>query len=346
MKDISNIDQNFKVETNIGKSDIRFYNALFSPFKISGVFYENGKFRRMPEAVAKEVSEGVYALHSNTAGGRIRFRTNSPYVAINVKMSSVGKMSHFALCGSAGFDLYVKNKYTASYIPPFDMKNGYEGIVEFKTSEMRDITINFPLYSDVDELYVGLKDGSLVCEPFPFKIEKPIVYYGSSITQGGCASRPGNSYQGFVSREIDADYINLGFSGSARAEKAISDYIKSLPMSVFVYDYDHNSPSVEHLASTHERMFLEIRESNPELPIVFMSRPKQKLNKEELTRLGIIKTTYENALSRGDKNVYLLDGRSLMRIAKDEGTVDGCHPTDLGFFSMAKALTRLLKKIL
>ncbi|MBE6676737.1 MAG: hypothetical protein E7594_07855 [Ruminococcaceae bacterium] len=346
MKEIGQIDRNFEVKTNIGKSDLHFHSALCEPFKIYGVFYENGKFRRIPEQVAKSVSEGVYVLHTHTAGGRVRFRTNSPYVAIHAKMSGVGKMPHFALCGSAGFDMYIGDRYVATFMPPFDIVDGYEGIVDFGCSMMRDITIHFPLYSNVEELYIGLADGASIENPAPYAIQKPIVYYGSSITQGGCASRPGTSYQSFVSREIDADYLNLGFSGNARAEKEMVEYIKSLSMSVFVLDYDHNAPSVEHLKNTHERMFLEIREQHPDLPVVMMSRPKLYLSEEELERLEIIKATYENALARGDKNVYFIDGRELMAWAGNEGTVDTCHPTDLGFSSMAKALIPVLGGIL
>ncbi len=218
--------------------------------------------------------------------------------------------------------------------------------MDFGCSAMRDITIHFPLYSNVDKLYIGLADGAVIEQPAPYQIRKPIVYYGSSITQGGCASRPGTSYQGFVSREIDADYLNLGFSGNARAEEEMAKYIGSLDMSLFVYDYDHNAPSVEHLKNTHERMFLEIRERHPGLPVVMMSRPKLYLSEEELARLEIIKATYENALARGDNNVYLIDGRELMAWAGNEGTVDTCHPTDLGFLSMAKALIPVLKGLL
>lgn len=346
MKHIDQIDRNFEVKTNIGKSDIRFHSALDAPFHIHGVFYENGKFRRMPESVAVRVNEGVHVLHANTAGGRIRFRTNSPYVAIHAKMSGIGKMPHFALCGSAGFDLYVGNDYYASFIPPFDIADGYEGVLDFSTAEMRDILVNFPLYSNVDQLYIGLSDGALVQEPKPYKTETPIVYYGSSITQGGCASRPGTAYQGFVSRALDVDFINLGFSANARAEDEIAEYISGLSMSVFVYDYDHNAPSTEHLANTHERMFARIRQSHPDLPVIMMSRPKFCLSGEELERLEIIKTTYQNALAKGDRNVYFLDGRDLMRTVGLDGTVDSCHPTDLGFFSMAQELIGVLQRIL
>ncbi len=344
--DISKIDKNFITGTGINKSDIKFYDVKEQPFKIYGLLYENGKFRRIPEAVAKSVSDGVYMLHSNTAGGRIRFRTNSPYVAIYAKMPSVGKMPHFALCGSAGFDLYVGNDYAFSFLPPFDIEDGYSDVKDFDTEGMKDITINLPLYSDVSELYIGLSEEAVVLEPYPYENEKPIIFYGSSITQGGCASRPGSSYQGFISRWLNTDYINLGFSGNARAEKEISNYIKGLCASVFVYDYDHNAPTVEYLDTTHERMFLEYREANPTVPVVIMSRPKYTLTDVEKRRLEIIRRTYNNAIERGDRNVYLIEGPSLMELAGNEGTVDNCHPTDLGFFSMAKALVSVLEKIL
>lgn len=346
MKHISDIDTNFKIETSIEKDDIRFYNARREPFGIYGIFYEDGKFRRLPEAVAKTVSEGVHFLHANTAGGRLRFKTNSPYVAISAKMENVGKMSHFALCGSAGFDLYVNGAYCMTFKPPFDMENGYESVLELGTCEMKDIMIHFPLYSVVTDLYVGLQENAAVLAPTPYEIEKPIVFYGSSITQGGCASRPGTAYQGFVSRELDADFINLGFSGSARGEREISDYIKGLDMSAFVMDYDYNTPSSAHLEKTHEAMFLNVREAHPTLPILILSCPKPVLPAWALERRAIIEKTYENALARGDKNVAFLDGPALMAYCGTEGTVDGTHPTDFGFFSMAHAISLVLRRML
>ncbi len=346
MKNISEIDKNFAINSNVQRDDISFHNILSSPFDIRGVFYENGLFRRMPEEIAKTVSDGVYALHTNTAGGRVRFATNSPYVAIVTRMPGVGKMSHFALSGSAGFDLYADNRYVSSYIPPFDISDGYQGIINLGSSKMREITINFPLYSNVSEVYIGLSKNSELKPPAPYKTDVPVVYYGSSVTQGGCASRPGTSYQSIVSRQIDADFINLGFSGNAHAEDEMRDYIKTLKMSVFVFDYDYNAPTPEYLDATHEKMFAEIRRCNPSLPIILMTRPKYYLNKEDVACYKIIEKTYKNAIVRGDKNVYLIPGKKLMRLAKNEGTVDACHPTDLGFYSMAHALIPVLKEII
>lgn len=345
MSNISRIDKNFAIKTNIEKDDIRFYNVDDNPFKIYGIFREGGKYRRMPENVAKNVSEGVYILHSNTAGGRVKFITDSCYIAIFAKMDGLGKMPHFAFTGSIGFDLYADDCYIKTFVPSCDIEDGYESVIDLESNALREITINFPLYSNVKELYIGIQKSSVLKEATPYKNKKPIVYYGSSITQGGCASRPGMSYQSIISRRFNYDYINLGFSGNAKAEVEMIEYIKNLDMSLFVYDYDHNAPTVEHLVNTHEKMFKAIRNNNPELPIIIMSRPKYNLTNEEKQRLKIIKTTYKNAISSGDENVYLITGKMLTKLCKNEGTVDNCHPTDYGFVSMAKALGDFIEKI-
>ena len=259
-------------------------------------------------------------------------------------MMNIGKMPHFALTGSAGFDLYADNEYYKSFVPPFDLTEGYESVIEFDNAEMREITINFPLYSDVKELYIGVDENSRLEESMSYRVEQPVVYYGSSITQGGCASRPGSCYQSIISRRFDCDYINLGFSGNAKGEPEMAEYIKKLDMSLFVYDYDHNAPTVEHLRDTHEKMFKVIREENPELPIIMMSRPKAVLTDEDKLRQRIIRKTYNNALKSGDKNVYFINGKALTKLCGNEGTVDGCHPTDFGFASMAKTLGDLIEK--
>lgn len=350
MSDISKVDKNFIIESRLSKEDIKFFSVNEVPFKIYGVYYKNGLFRRLPEEIAMATNSGVHALHSHTAGGRVRFKTDSPYVAIHAKMPAIGKMPHFALTGSAGFDMYEnvngEQRYVKSFVPPFNITGGYESVIDFEDASLREITINFPLYSSISELYIGISDNSILLEPEPYNIEIPFVYYGSSITQGGCASRPGNSYQSKISRLFNADYVNLGFSGSARGEDVIADYIASLDMSLFVLDYDHNAANVTELEKTHEKMFLKVRDNHPNIPIIIMNRPKYYLNEEEEARRDIIVQTYQNAINAGDKNVYFIDGRELMKLAGNEGTVDNCHPNDLGFESMAQAMITLLKKIL
>ena len=350
-KNISEIDTNFKVETSYSKDGFAYYNIDNAPFRIYGVFREGDRYRRIPEAVAKSVSEGVHCLHANTAGGRVRFKTDSSSLRILAKMGGTGRMQHFAFTGSVGFDLYEKNddgyNYISTYIPPFESENAdFEGNINVGDKKLRDLTINFPLYSDVCELHIGIEEDAVLLPGDEYKPGLPIVYYGSSITQGGCASRAGTSYQGFVCRRFDRDFINLGFSGNAKAEEEMIDYICGLEMSMFVEDYDHNAPTVEHLANTHEKLYKAVRAAHPDIPVIFMSRPKYYLTAEEQERLDIITATYDNAVAAGDKNVYLLNGRQLMEMAKNEGTVDNCHPTDLGFASMAKAVGDLMENLI
>lgn len=343
--DISKIDKNFAINSNLRTEGVKYYNIDQEPFRIYGIYKNNGQYRRMPEDVAKSVSPGVYSLHTNTAGGRVRFVTDSQYIAISAKMDHMGKMSHFAFTGSIGFDLYAGTRYFGTFAPPIQMQTGFDGDFSFETKELREITINFPLYGNVMDLYIGLDENACLQRASDYKNEKPIVYYGSSITQGACACRPGTCYQNIISRRFNYDYINLGFSGNAKAEDEIIEYIKGLDMAAFVYDYDYNAPSAEHLEATHKKMFDAIRAKHPNLPIIIMSRPKHYLNKQEEQRLEIIKATYNSAVSSGDNNVYFISGQTLMELCGNEGTVDGCHPTDFGFASMAKALGDLIENI-
>ena len=355
MKTIAEIDKNLKVETSIEREGLVFYDIDQKPFKIYGVFKENGLYRRMPEDVAKSVSDGVYSLHTHAAGGRVRFITDSPYVAIKVEIGT-WKMSHFALTGSAGFDMFAefhgKQRYAGTFVPPFDLKREYEAVKDFDLESAEDnkaekiITINMPLYSTVKNLYIGLKEGSVLKAAPDYVNEKPVVYYGSSITQGGCASKPGSCYQSILSRRFNLDYVNLGFSGSAKAEDAMINYIKGLDMSIFVYDYDHNAPDIEHLRATHSKMFRAIREAHPELPILILPRPRYYLTETDQQRFEIIHNTYLEAKAAGDENVYFLSGKELMALVEDNGSVDGTHPTDSGFFSMAKAIGGVFEEIL
>lgn len=343
---MSNVDPNLVVPTKLEKDDIKFYDVLEAPFQVYGVYYEDGALRRMPEAVAKTVSPGVLRLHWHTAGGRVRFRTDSPYIAVSVRLCNTNLYSHFSTVGSAGLDMYYEDegRFFKSFIPPREVGDHYEYLIERKEDTMRDILINMPLYSGVVSLHIGLAEGAQLLPPKPLKCDKKVVFYGSSITQGGCASRPGNSYEATVSRRFGFDYVNLGFSGNACAEDEIIAYIAGLDMDVFVYDYDHNARTLPHLENTHEKMFRAIRAAHPNIPIVMMCRPKYYVNKETARRIEIISATYNNAKAAGDHNVYLLTGPELMALCGEDGLVDGTHPNDFGFASMAKAVGDLFER--
>jgi hypothetical protein len=260
------------------------------------------------------------------------------------------------LTGQAGFDLYIgegkNSKYYRSFVPNGEVLagKGYESIIDlnpemFAEGEKRTFTINFPLYHGVNELYIGLKEGCVLEKAPDYAVKLPFVFYGSSITQGGCASRPGSCYQAWLSRWFDADHINLGFSGSAKGEDEMADYVAGLEMSAFIYDYDYNSPTYETLVSTHEKMLRKIRATHPDIPIICASRPRVGLCEDEIERRDLIKANVEKLITDGDENISFVPGSELMRLCGDEGTVDGCHPTDLGFFSMALRFAEELEKL-
>lgn len=286
MKSITDIDKNLEIKT-INKDDMKTYPVRDNHFTIYGSYVPSSgtRFRRIPEELAKNMSEGAHFLHTNTAGIRVRFKTDSQYIALKPTMPSVANMPIMPLAGSAGFDIYADGKFANTVAPQVVYKDRflatvntsdtYEGIVEFPDRKMREIQINFPLYSDVSDLSIGLQKDAKIEPGAEYKYKTPIVFYGSSITQGAAASRPGNSYEAIISRRFDTDYINLGFSGNARAEDAIAEYISNLDMSIFVYDYDHNAPTVEHLQKTHKPMFDKIRAKHPDLPIIMLTRPNR-----------------------------------------------------------------------
>lgn len=349
---VSEIDKNLEVKTNINKTDIKWLNASLSPFKIYGAF-STEPYTRMPLDTAKSVSDGVYFLSKHTSGIRVRFRTDSPYIAIHCERNNRDLYSHMPQTGQSGFDLfsYDRNSKTYSFvrtfIPPIENENGYDSIIDV-SGKMSDYIINFPLYNTVDKLYIGVSDKSNFEESSEYINNLPVVFYGSSITQGGCASRPGNSYQNFLSRSLDIDYINLGFSGSGRAEDNMIKYLAGLEMSAFVSDYDHNAPNEEHLNNTHYKLYKNIREKHPDIPYIIVSKPDYHTGLSiDDKRRTIIFDTFKKALSEGDKNVYFIDGASLFAGNEwDACTVDGCHPNDLGFYRFSQALYPVLKTAL
>ena len=359
MNDITALDKNMAVMNRIDDPTVEWRSARTMPFRLEGLYdaYAAGPYRRMNAQVAAEVSEGVSQLALCTAGGRVRFETNSPYVAIHAEMKDICRMDHMAFCGIFGFDMYIKREgtwiYRGTFRPPVDLAGGYESKLTLPGG-MCEIMINFPLYNGVDELRIGLSKGSRLIGPGEYKRKGRIVYYGSSITQGGCASRPGNSYQAIIGRALDTDYLNLGFSGNALGERAMAEYIADIKqMSAFVCDYDHNAPTPEHLKATHRPLYEIVRAKNPTLPIIFITKPNideriqdADVIAEDRARRAIVRETYDYACAQGDKHVAFIDGATMFDgFMRDSCTVDGCHPNDLGFMRMAEVIKRELRKL-
>jgi hypothetical protein len=344
-------EQYFRRNYVIHEKDITFHDVREAPFGLYGLYQpqQEAVFKRLPDSVAEATSERVSQLYKNTSGGRVRFVTDSSCIAIKAKMPYIAHRSIMSLLCTAGFDLYVRQNnteiYRTSFRPPIDMEDGFENIIHFKDASLREITIYFPLYNDVDSLEIGVRDGAALLQHADYAIPDPVVYYGSSITQGANASRPGMSYEAMISRRLDCDFINLGFAGSARGETAMAEYISTLRCSAFVCDYDHNAPTAEHLRNTHEKLYRTVREKQKTIPILLLSRPTgSSASADDHERRSIVFSTYHNARSSGDDNVHFVDGFSLFGAAdSDDCFADGVHPNDLGLYRMSELIGKTLR---
>ena len=359
--DITKIDKNFS-NAPVDKDGFLYRDAKLEPFKLEGLpwFNENNQeYYRIPMTITeKDVNAGVIGLSRHTAGVALRFISDSTQIMIRATLVDSCDMSHMPRAGSAGFDSFFKRPEDENFVynktvQPAAGQTEIEAICGSNPEgKMCEWIINFPLYGGTAKVEIGLKEGSVILPPKEHKIKKPILFYGSSITQGGCASRPGNVYTSMLCRALDAEQINLGFSGSARGEDIMAESIAQLELSAFVYDYDHNAPNPEHLQNTHEKFFKIIRKAHPDLPVIMISKcdfayiaPADIENCQK--RREIIRKTWQNAVDNGDKNVWFIDGETLFEgDLHDCCTVDGCHPNDLGFFRMYSTVLPVLKEIL
>lgn len=345
MKRIEDIDKNFAAALPVYDS-MKTYEITESPFKLYGLMKGEKGFFRMDEKTADSVNDGVAVLNYHTSGGCLRFRSNTVKIILTAELPDVYIMNHMPLTGASSFDIYCDGKYCGVFRAPSpeEYKGKWSSELQLPEGD-KDIMIFFPLYNSVREVYISVEEKASLSEGNSFADKLPVVFYGSSITQGGCASHPGNAYPNMISRALNREILNLGFSGSCKAEDVMCDYIAGLDMSLLVYDYDHNAPTAEFLSKTHERFFTRFRKHCPDTPVVMISVCDRILGDEVEKRKEIIKRTYENAKAQGDKNVYFLDGQHFYdKIGLENATVDCCHPNDLGFFAFYENISRFIKE--
>lgn len=352
---IDGLDPNMQQQSALGLEKLQYHHYLCGDFTVSGAAGYNessGNLIRVPLEVLNRARErsgndGVYNLAHCQAGVRLRFCTDSPFLA--VKNITEEKDVY----GYLNYDLYQRVGNTFRHITGRLCAPGNKGTFEAlafdrhtPVSPMTEYELYFPILTPISALYIGLREGARILPPTDYVIQQPIVFYGSSITHGACALRPGNAYNAMISRRLCADYINLGFSGNAKGEPEMAEYIAGLSMSAFVLDYDHNAPNPAHLEQTHEPFFKTVRERQPDLPIVMVSRLNTQNNSlEDALRREIVWNTYLNARRAGDENVYLVDGSTfLLNDYADADLSDGCHPNDAGFVQMAERIGGVLRR--
>ncbi len=341
-------DPNLIIPSKIGDIDVDFYNADSDCFRIYGAWRDGDKYCRLPYEFAKDISEGIKNSRFSTSGGRIRFVTDSSFVAIKINYANPARNDVTPSSSSMAFNMYVDGEFGGVFrLPDNFAEMEYSGIQQLKTEGEHVITLFMPTHSYIENIEIGIEPGKSISRAPNYKYERPVVFYGSSITQGTGSSRSGMTYPAQISRKLDMNYVNLGFGGQARGEAKMAEYIATLDMAAFVYDYDFNA-TTPLLAETHEKFFKIVRKKHPDLPIIMISRPSSFRSGDEDTavRYGIIKKTYDNAVANGDKNVYIINGLEFFGDLKWECLVDGVHPSDFGYYLMANAIAPLIKSIL
>ena len=355
MQKIEKIDPNFCVNQDV-PADYQFFDPRKAPFGLYGLTPNaEGTYCRLPLDFLPRCSEGVQYLAWNLTGACVRFSTDSPGLCVLWQLRQLGNMPHFTACGQSGLELFEEfdggTRQIKNFIPRMAEGKGCQkkqsGFAKLPGG-MRHYALYLPLYNGLEELMLGFAPDAHVEAGRTPAITAPLVFYGSSITQGGCATKAGSCYPSILARRLDAALINLGFSGNARGEASMAEYIAGLKMSVFIFDYDHNAPSVAHLNATHSPFFRIVREKQPELPVILVSRPDFDSNPEEAKRRrDVILRTYGDAVAAGDQKVYFVDGQMLFGPKdRDLCTVDGCHPNDIGFLRMADGLETVLRSAL
>ena len=232
MPDIKKIDKNFEnKETN--KNLIYLNPKTTDKIKVYGLnwFEQDKRFIRFPkysDEMIKNLAEGLCYLVEQTAGVSLAFYSNTKTLKIKVKLGTIFNMGHMAFTGQGGVDLYIGNNLndltyyrTASY-------NIHNKEYEFTFFDNYDFgnklfVLNLPLYSGIQEIEVGIEDEALIKQADDIFTNGKIVVYGTSITQGGCASRPGINYTNALSRRLNYNFLNFGFSGNGRGQKEVVD---------------------------------------------------------------------------------------------------------------------------
>lgn len=333
-----------------------YVNVLAPQFAVSGIEHpsENGgEYYRLDASAKGTYSAANASLAVCTAGAQVRFRTDAAKIVIRITLRNpILNMHHFADRGVYGIDLYTgtgtDRDYLGAAMQTFADSTTYNEQTVTLPGRIQEITVNLPLYSGVSELVIGFPENAGVALPTDRATDAPIAFYGSSITQGGCVSRPGNMYSHILCRALNADCLNLGFSGSALGEQSVAEYLAGRDISAFVMDYDYNSESAQTLRDTHYPFYKTVREAHPDIPIIFVTHPYYtEPTSGDIARINVIRDTYERAMSEGDKNVYFVDSETFFSTEmRDLYAVDLLHPNDLGHFMMAKAIYPVLKNAL
>ena len=328
-----------------------------SNFSLYGKATENTAtiYARFPDSLRETVRPRLWDLGMNSAGLSIRFRTDAKSISARWGRRFNGSLNLMTLTAVGGLDLYAlcdgQWRFVNSGRPT--KKENEVVIIDHMKGEMREYMLYLPLYDGVDYVEIGVEEGARLEKPetkLPVR-EKPIVFYGTSILQGGCCARPGMSHTNIISRRLNHEVINLGFSGNGRLDYEVAHLMAGVDASVFVIDCLPNV-TVEEIREKMIPFFEILREKHPDTPVIFVEDPifthtkfDMKKAEEVESRNKTLHEVFTMLKKRGVKNIRKVSSREM--IGNDgEGTVDGVHFTDLGMMRYADLMTPVIRKYL
>lgn len=311
------------------------------------------RYERLPDSLEHISRKPLWELGRNSAGLAVRFRSNSTCIAAKWEVLLNRNMNHMTPTGIKGLDLYClqdrKWVFAGSGRPQGKVNTAV--IVKNMLPVEREYLLYLSLYDGVTSLAIGVDSLSRLDQPavnLPIR-RKPVVFYGTSILQGGCASRPGMAHTNILERRLNRECINLGFSGNALLDLEIAHVIAGVDAGMFVLDFVPNA-TVEQMKERADEFYSIIRRKHPDTPVLFIEDPlfthsrfDTRIAREVKEKNETLRAIFQSLKQRGEKNIHFLSSRDI--IGHDgEATVDGIHFTDLGFMRYADVLYPVIKK--
>lgn len=335
------------------KPDVAWYNAEQLTIEGKGWSDTAAFWNRLPARAKGKVSEHVWGLSINTAGIAVRFVTDANKISARWTVTSPRlAMEHMPATGVSGLDLYARHEGKWRWVGsgrPGSTPAIEDVMVENVPAGQHEYMLYLPLYNGVKSLEIGIAAGASMFKPAA-REQKPIVVYGTSICQGGCASRPGMAHIAILGRRLDWPTINLGFSGSARMEQEVADLMAELDPAVYVLDCLPNM-TAELVTQNIEPFVNTLRKAHPNTPIVLVEQaPNQAATVLPGPREIVaaknreLRKAYDRLIAKGTSGLTYVPGDKLLG-DDDDAAVDGVHATDLGFARMADTLEPVLRKL-
>jgi lysophospholipase L1-like esterase len=313
-------------------------------------------FQRLPDAAEGKVTPAVWGLSQDSSGMMVRFKADAPSIwAHFVLRSERLGMPHMPATGASGVDLYARDeqgKWRWVNVTKTDKKEMKVAILSDLAPGLREYAAYLPLFNGPESLAIGVPKGAKFERLAP-RTEKPIVFYGTSITHGASASRPGMVHPAIIGRHLDWPVVNLGFSGNGRMDAAVGEFLVKIDAAIYVIDCLPNMNAGEVRAKCPP-LVKQIRAARPETPILLVEDRRNtnswilpKRNQHHTENHAALREVYDALKKEGVANLHYLPGDALLG-DDTEGATDGSHPNDLGFMRQAAifepALRALLKK--